>query len=207
MAISLASLRRSGAAMPPRLLAYGVAGVGKTKLAADAPRPIFLQTEDGLGKITADTFGMLRSYEDVQDALDVLYREDHGFQTVVLDSLDWLEPMIWKRTCQDNNWPDIEKPGFGKGYIAALDVWRGFLDGMTLLRDERGSRDEYMPVEQRRKQNKVKGYSAAGGVVAPPRAAPPPPVQQAPPPAQHTPPSAPRQPALGAAPPPWRRTG
>jgi hypothetical protein len=138
MAISLASLRRSGAAFPPRLLVYGVAGVGKTKLAADAPRPIFLQTEDGLGKLSADTFGMLRSYEDVQDALDVLYREDHGFQTVVLDSLDWLEPMIWKRTCRDNNWPDIEKPGFGKGYIAALDVWRDILDGMTLLRDERG---------------------------------------------------------------------
>ena len=52
----------------------GVAGVGKTKLAADAPRPIFLQTEDGLGKLSADTFGMLRSYDDVQDALDVLYR-------------------------------------------------------------------------------------------------------------------------------------
>ena len=55
MAISLASLRRSGAALPPRLLVYGVAGVGKTKLAADAPRPVFLQTEDGLGKLSADT--------------------------------------------------------------------------------------------------------------------------------------------------------
>ena len=27
-----------------------------------------------LGKLSADTFGMLRSYDDVQDALDVLYR-------------------------------------------------------------------------------------------------------------------------------------
>ena len=30
MAISLASLRRGGDARPPRLLTYGVAGVGKT---------------------------------------------------------------------------------------------------------------------------------------------------------------------------------
>ena len=31
MAISLASLRRGGEARPPRLLVYGVAGVGKTQ--------------------------------------------------------------------------------------------------------------------------------------------------------------------------------
>jgi DNA repair protein RadD len=65
MAISLASLRRGGDTRPPRLLIYGVAGVGKTKLAADAPNPIFLQTEDGLGRIDAATFGLLRNFDAV----------------------------------------------------------------------------------------------------------------------------------------------
>lgn len=76
---------------------------------------------------------------------------------------------------------------------------------------EPDSRDAHLPVEERRKQNKVKGYSPAGGVAAPARMAPPPPVQQAAPPPQQqyaaAPPPAPRQPAPGAAPPPWRRTG
>ncbi|QYU70332.1 RNA polymerase factor sigma-54 [Leptolyngbya sp. 15MV] len=36
---------------------------------------------------------LLRSYADVQDALDTLYEQPHDFQTVVLDSLDWLEPL------------------------------------------------------------------------------------------------------------------
>lgn len=138
MAISLESLRRGGAASPPRMLVYGVAGVGKTSLAAAAPSPVFLQTEDGLGVIDAPTFGLLRSYADVQDALDTLYGEPHDFQTVVLDSLDWLEPLVWRETARINNWCDIEQPGYGKGYLAALDVWRGFLDGMNLLRAERG---------------------------------------------------------------------
>ncbi|MCA4918989.1 MAG: AAA family ATPase [Roseomonas sp.] len=69
MAISLASLRRGGDTRPPRFLICGVAGVGKTKLAADAPNPIFLQTEDGLGRIDAATFGLLRNFDAVMEAL------------------------------------------------------------------------------------------------------------------------------------------
>jgi hypothetical protein len=68
MAISLASLRSSTSLSPPRLLLYGVAGVGKTKLAADAPRPVMLQTEDGLGRIEATTFGLLRSFDEIMEA-------------------------------------------------------------------------------------------------------------------------------------------
>ena len=138
MAISLASLRRGGAAKPPRLLVYGVAGVGKTRLAAEAPNPVFLQTEDGLGGLATPTFGLLRSLDDVLGAINALYEEPHEFQTVVLDSLDWLEPLVWRRTCEVNKWIDIEQPGFGKGYLAALDTWRMVLDSMTTLRDERG---------------------------------------------------------------------
>ena len=138
MAISLASLRRGGETRPPRILVYGVAGVGKTQLAADAPNPVFLQTEDGLGRIDAATFGLLRSFDAVMEALGSLYTEDHDHQTVVLDSLDWLEPLVWQHTAQAHNQPDIESFGYGKGYLAALDTWRSFLDGVNALRDERG---------------------------------------------------------------------
>ena len=138
MAISLASLRRGGDTRPPRFLIYGVAGVGKTKLAADAPSPIFLQTEDGLGRIDAATFGLLRNFDAVMEALGSLYSEAHEFQTLVIDSLDWLEPLIWQHTAQQHNQRDIEAFGYGKGYQAALDTWRTFLDAVNTLRDECG---------------------------------------------------------------------
>jgi len=137
MAISLASLRRGGEAQPPRLLVYGVAGVGKTKLAAAAPNPVFLQTEDGLGRLDAATFGLLRSFDAVMEALASLYSEPHDFQTVVVDSLDWLEPLVWQHACKINNWATIEEPGYGKGYIAALDLWRQYLDWINALREDR----------------------------------------------------------------------
>jgi hypothetical protein len=137
MAISLASLRRGGDTRPPRILVYGVAGVGKTQLAADAPNPVFLQTEDGLGRIDAATFGLLRSFDAVMEALGSLYTEEHDHQTVVLDSLDWLEPLVWQHTAQVHNQPNIEAFGYGKGFAAALDTWRSFLEGLNALRDER----------------------------------------------------------------------
>ena len=138
MAISLASLRRGGDARPPRLLTYGVAGVGKTLFATSAPRPVVVQTEDGLGTISASTFGVLRSFDTVMEALGSLYTEAHDFETLVVDSLDWPEPLVWQHTAQTHNQPDIESFGYGKGYLAALDTWRSFLDGVNALRDERG---------------------------------------------------------------------
>ena len=53
MAISLTDIKRNTTGAP-RIVLYGVAGIGKTTLAACAPKPIFLQTEDGLGRIDAD---------------------------------------------------------------------------------------------------------------------------------------------------------
>ena len=138
MAISLASLRRGGDARPPRILTYGTAGIGKTTFATEAPNPIVVQTEDGLGSIDVPTFGMLRSFDEVMQAIGSLYDEEHAFQTVVVDSLDWLEPLNWQHTAEANGWKDIEQPGYGKGYVAALDAWRAFLDGINGLRDDRG---------------------------------------------------------------------
>jgi hypothetical protein len=138
MAISLASLRSSTSPVPPRLLNYGVAGIGKTSWAASAPGAVVIQTEDGLGSIDVPTFGMLRSFDEVMQAVGCLYTDPHDFKTVVVDSLDWLEPLIWQHTAQLHNQPNIEAFGYGKGYAAALDTWRSCLEGLNALRDERG---------------------------------------------------------------------
>ena len=136
MAISLASLRQRSETKPPRLLVYGTAGIGKTTLGTAAPSPVVIQTEDS--EVDCPTFGLLRSYGEVMEAIGALYSEAHEHRTLVLDSLDWLEPLVWAEACRVNNWPSIEAAGYGKGYIAALDLWRTLLDGMNALRDERG---------------------------------------------------------------------
>jgi hypothetical protein len=138
MTMSLASVKSTAAPSPPRILAYGVAGVGKTTFATSADKPVVLLVEDGLGKINVPHFPLARSFDQVMEALAALYSEPHDYRTVVVDSVDWLEPLVWQRACKDNGWRSIEDPGYGKGYLAALDLWRQYLDGLNALRDERG---------------------------------------------------------------------
>ena len=114
MAISLASLQKNSP-KPPRIVIYGDAGTGKTTFGACAPAPVFIQTEDGLGNLDATAFPLATSFDDVMGALQSLYTEQHEFKTLVVDSLDWLEPLVWQKVCQQHSVPSIEALSYGKG--------------------------------------------------------------------------------------------
>lgn len=138
MAFDLASIKRKPTMGPPRLTIYGPHGLGKTTILAEAPNPILLPFEDGLGQLEIPAFPMIKTWEDLTSAFSTLVGEAHDFRTIGMDSLDWAEPIVWAETCRRNGWGDIESPGFGKGYIAAQDVWRELLDSLNYLRDAKG---------------------------------------------------------------------
>ena len=95
MAISLASLNRLSAPKPPRIVIYGPHGIGKNTFAASAPRPVLINLEDGHPSgIPIDSFPKASSFSEVMEAMTALYSEDHDFETLVIDSLDWLEPLV-----------------------------------------------------------------------------------------------------------------
>jgi hypothetical protein len=137
MAISLASLKKTGTARPPRIVLYGVHGIGKSTFGAQAPKPVFIQTEEGLDAVSATAFPVCRSFEDMLECIGVLANESHDFETVVVDSADWAEQLIHKRVAEDNNTKTIDAIGYGRGYKAAVDYWRQVLDGLDHLRNEK----------------------------------------------------------------------
>lgn len=136
--MSLSAIRKKTKLKSPRIILYGGAGLGKTTFGASMNKPIFLLTEDGLGKIEVDHFPLATTYEEIKGNLQSLVNDDHDYKTLVVDSIDWLEPIIWQKACDDNNWKSIEQPGYGRGYVEVLKYWREYIDLLNRLRDEKG---------------------------------------------------------------------
>jgi hypothetical protein len=113
MAINLQAISRNTSIQPPRIMVYGPHGLGKTTFGASAPAPIFILTEDGLGRLEVDHFPVAKSLKDVQDALSSL-KGEHDFSTVVIDSLDWLDNLIWE---QINGQYEAKDLAYGKGCL------------------------------------------------------------------------------------------
>jgi hypothetical protein len=125
---------------PPRLLIYGTEGIGKSTTASQAPNPIFVPTEDGLDQIDCASFPLAGKLADVESALKSLINEKHDFETVVIDSVDWLERLVWDVLCEQYGVSSIEKVdgGYAKGYTHALTHWRKVLADLNTLRNQRG---------------------------------------------------------------------
>ncbi len=124
----MSSLVRGRQQQPIRALIYGPEGVGKSTFGANSPKPIFLGAEDGTAALDVVRFPRPDSLDAVYDALAFLRSpEGEAFESLVVDSLDWLEPLIWDFVVKRDGEKSIESYGYGKGYTAAIDEWRKLL--------------------------------------------------------------------------------
>ena len=121
----------------PIVLLYGAEGRGKTTLAAKFPKPVAMLLERGLPRgVSVDAIDGLVSYDKVVEALRELYRDQQGYQTLIIDTLDSLEPMLLDAVCVKHGWKNIESPSYGKGFVIADQEWQRFIRGISALRDK-----------------------------------------------------------------------
>lgn len=137
--LTLQSIRRNNTPKPPKVVLYGVPGIGKTTFASKAPSPVFILAEDGLGYLDVPSFPKATSYQDIVDAIRVLRHEPHDHQTLVIDGLDGVEPLLHQHVAKIGGKANIEDFGYGKGLsLFAPAEWQRLLNSLDDLRDNRG---------------------------------------------------------------------
>ncbi|MDD3089125.1 MAG: ATP-binding protein [Smithellaceae bacterium] len=123
---------------PPRMLLHGREGVGKTTFACGAPNAYLLDLEGGRGLCAPKMAQEPKTYADVLDHIRALIEQDHGYQTLIVDSLDVLESLITDQVCLAGGYSSISSPAYGKGYAERTRIWSTFWTALDCLRDRRG---------------------------------------------------------------------
>lgn len=125
---------------PLKIVLHGIDGVGKTTFASKSPKPIFLGTENGTSQLDVARFPAPKSFRDATQAIEELTTVSHTFETLVIDSLDWLEALLFEQICMTSKVANIEEAGggYGKGYSAALVEWQKMITKLDELQSKTG---------------------------------------------------------------------
>jgi hypothetical protein len=148
----LAAAKKGKIQAPQRWTVYGPEGVGKSSLFSYAPNPLWLDIEDGTAHLDVTRYPFRdgpdghvpQGYAEVLGAIDDLTRAPHGYKTLVIDTADRLEALMWKYIVDRDNagaggkLTSVESYGYGKGYQVALDEWRNLCSRLDRLRTTRG---------------------------------------------------------------------
>lgn len=116
-----------------RVVIYGPPGVGKTTFAAQWPNPCLIDAEHG-----ADNLPQMMTLGSPEAGTDVInmaawvaqYGVKEGVKTLVIDSIDAIEPIVWHDICLENMKSSIEAFDFGKGYALARDRIQSLLSAL-----------------------------------------------------------------------------
>ena len=91
-------------------------------------------------RIDCNSFPLCRTFDEMMSYLKALKDEKHDYQTLVIDSLDWAEKLVFAHVCKQFGAKNIEKAdgGYARGYEHALTYWDQMIDAIRPLREEKG---------------------------------------------------------------------
>lgn len=121
----------------PRMVIYSEHKIGKSTFASETPGAVFIPTEDGLDQLTVQSFPLCETFDAVIKCFEHLRNNDLPYKTVVIDSLDWLERLIWEDICREKGWEQLGDGPYGAGYKIALNRWQEVINHLTYLNNQK----------------------------------------------------------------------
>ena len=116
-----------------RVAVYGTEGVGKSTFASQFPGAVFIDTEGSTTHMDVARFDQPESLDDVMKILNYIVGHPDEFGTVVIDTMDWMEKLLFKAVCDEKHIQNIEDLGYGKGYVFAKQKMQGLLEVLDLI--------------------------------------------------------------------------
>ncbi len=135
--ITAGSITRGRHHEPDRVLIYGIEGVGKSTMGADAPNPIFIAAEAGVHHLDVAKFPQPTSYGEVMDCLRVLYAEDLGYRTLVIDTIDFVDDLVHAHARAESGMTEEKWVAYGAGVKVAKPYHAALLAALEALRARR----------------------------------------------------------------------
>ena len=115
-----------------RVVLYGVESVGKSTFAAQFPKPLFLDIEQGTSHLDVDRCD-INSWKQLTDALAEAKATD--YKTIVIDSADWAERLCVEDLLATSKKTSIEDFGYGKGWVMVAERISRMLTSIDALID------------------------------------------------------------------------
>jgi len=113
---------------PVKGLIYGPEGVGKSSLAAQFPKPLFIDVEGGTSRLAVDRTQRPTSFAHFKQMVGDIVRDQMGYQTLVIDTADWLEKLAVKQVCAQNGFAGMGgNNDYGKSYNELAGMWSDLL--------------------------------------------------------------------------------
>ncbi|SDR83061.1 AAA domain-containing protein [Paenibacillaceae bacterium GAS479] len=108
---------------------YGPEGIGKSTLAAQCPRPIFIDTEGSTTEMDVDRLPKPSSWEMLKQQIQWVKQQGPSrFGTLIIDTIDWAEMLCVESVCAAHAKKGVEDFGYGKGYIFVAEEMGRFLN-------------------------------------------------------------------------------
>jgi len=133
----LKKIKRGGDELPPRIILSGPEGIGKSTFAAGAPNPLFIAQERGLTGLDHVERIEPANFGETLAMVDELQSGKVEYQTLVIDTIDWLERSIHQFICERDSKSGIEDYGYGKGYKVAEQELVLLLNKIDALRSSK----------------------------------------------------------------------
>ena len=109
---------------------YGPEGIGKSSLAAQFEKPLFLDLESGTDQLDVRRVSGIASWEELLSTVREVCREPEVCRSLVVDTADRAEQLCIAHICQKFKQPGLESFGYGRGYTFLAEEWGRLLSAL-----------------------------------------------------------------------------